>query len=436
MTENELIMFAESDINSATLTGVIDNDAIVKSFIEKNGEEIQRTTKDFTNKAIGSEYSIEDGFIEFTDNAYDSIDKHDRAVNFSINVDNNKHIVSFRDDGDGIEDPQNLFLLGGTNKTGKEGKIGKYGIGVSGAVAAIAINCVYDSNKPVYVRYESCREGRKFNKLVLITPDGKTILGKDKFEECDKSLHYTEATFTNVELKDSLSVISSIEEIFEDPLHNPSGINISFCGRQLGKTGKRTFVGDEQVESVMVGNFKTDVKYRIIGGANPNDRLFTESGIRVYSKRTGRLLGKSNDLWKWFTGREAQQNICGLRTGVYIEDSIEAYKTFAVKSTKNGIGYRKFYTRPEFKELSEKLLSIYQRASNTRPSSITNEIKIGSKNFVTTSGKIGNGNDLYLDLGETVVMKKKYTAQEIASIINENIILRKKLSRKNKAQES
>lgn len=432
MNNNDLVSFAEADINSATLTGVIDCDKVIDSFVKKHGEEIQRTTKDFTTKSIGSGYSIEDGIVEFIDNGYDSIDDHNRAVNFAIAVDNDKHIISFRDDGDGIKDPEKLFLLGGTDKNGKEGKIGKYGIGVPGAVAAISINCVYDSTKEVYVRYESCREGRKFSKLILVTPDGRTTLGEDVYEECDNSLHYTEATFSNVELRDSDSMIKTIEEIFEEPLHNPTGINISYCGRQLGKTGKRTFVGDEQVETVMVGPFKTDVKYRIIGGTNPDDRLFNESGIRVYSKRTGRLLGKSNDLWKWFTGREAQQNICGLRTGVYIEDSIESYKAFAVKSTKNGISYRKFNIRPEFKELSDKLLSIYQMASNTRPSSITNEIKIGSKKFVTTSGKIGNSDDLYLDLGETVIMKKKYTPQEIAIIINENLALKKRLDRRNK----
>ena len=430
--EDFLTAFAEADINSATMTGVIDNDEIVKSFIEKNGEEVQRTTKDFTNNAIGSGYSIDDAFIELTDDAYDSIDIHDRAINFSIDVDNKNHMFTFRDDGDGIKDPDKLFMLGGTDKKGRPDKIGKYGIGVSGAVAAISTKCVYDENKPVYIRYESCREGRKFIKLVLVTPDGNTTLGENKFEECDRSLHYTEAKFTNVFLEDSSSVMKSLEETFEDPLHNPIGINISFCGRQLGKTGKRTFIGDENVETVMVKNFETDVKFRIIGGNDSNDRSFEESGLRVYSRKTGRLLAKDNKLWRWFTGREAQQNICGLRAAMYIEDSLESYKTFNVSATKNGIDFKEFFKRPEFKELSEKLLSIYQRASNTRPSSITNEIKVGSKKFVTTSGKIGNGGDLYLDLGETVVMKKKYTPQEIASIISENISLKKRLDRKNK----
>ena len=422
--------FVTSDLNSATMTGVVDGEELVKSFIEKHGEEIQRTTKDFTNKAIGSGYSVEDAFIEFTDNAYDSIE-HTRAVNFEINVDSVNHVISFKDDGDGIKDPDKLFQLGGTDKDGKSGKIGKYGIGVSGAVAAIATKCVYNPKMPVYVMYESCRKGVKFTKYILIAPNGETTLGENQFEKCDASLHYTEVKFSNVKLEDSNSILSALEETFEEPLRNPHGINISFCGRQLGKTGRRTFIGDEQVESVNVNGTTVNVKYRIIGGSGQDDRAFEESGLRVYSKKTGRLLAKDVKLWKWFCGKEAQQAICGLRAAIYIEDSLESYKMFNIKSTKNGITWNDFYKKEEFKELQGKLYSIYKMASGNKPANPIGEIKIGSRNYVMTSGKIGaDGSLLYQDLGETVVMKKKYTPQEIAALINENIVLAKKLSKK------
>ena len=123
---DDILNFVTSDLNSATMTGVVDSEELVKSFIEKHGEEIQRTTKDFTNKAIGSGYSVEDAFIEFTDNSYDSIE-HNRAVNFEINVDSVNHVILFKDDGDGIKDPDKLFQLGGTDKDGKSGKIGTAG---------------------------------------------------------------------------------------------------------------------------------------------------------------------------------------------------------------------------------------------------------------------------------------------------------------------
>jgi len=429
----DLERFAEADINSVTMTGVIES-PISEEFIKKHGEEVQRTTKDFTTRAIGSNYAAEDGFLEFVDNAYDSIE-HNRPLNFSVKIDNENNIISFRDDGDGIKDTTKLFQLGGTDKRGAVGKIGKYGIGVSGACAAIATKCVFDKDKPVYIKYESCRKGRKFTKYVLVEPNGNVTLGKDKFDDCDEELHYTEVTFTNVQFKNTGKVADTYEEFFEIPLHSPNGINISINGRQLGKSGKTpTFIGDEKVETVMVGEFKTYVKYRIIGGTSKDDRSFDESGLRFYSQSTGRLLSKDKSLWRYFAGRDAQQGICGIRAGVFIEDSVESYRTFGVKSTKNGIVYANYFDHPGFEMLAEKLHSIYVQANNTSISTRINEVKLGSKTFIVTKNKIKGDNELFCDLGDTVVIKSKYSPEEIAFMVNEILTLKKKLERKTKRQ--
>ena len=132
--------------NEAEESSKTSTNTIVRDFVEKHGEEIQTTTKDFTTRAIATSYSVKDGFLEFIDNGYDSVENHKRPVNFDIIIDNENHTFTFRDDGEGIKDYENLFKLGGTNKIGVPGKIGKFGIGVSGAVAALATKCVFDKN--------------------------------------------------------------------------------------------------------------------------------------------------------------------------------------------------------------------------------------------------------------------------------------------------
>lgn len=398
-----------------------------KIFIEKYGSEPQEVTKNYATKSLATNYNGKDAFIEFGDNAYDAR-INGCALDFDIKIDNDAKIFTFIDNGTGISDDTNLFRLGGTDKEKDNNKVGKFGIGVPGAVAAIATKCVFDKNEIVETVYESACNGKMFEKHIATCPQGDTILGKTVYNECDPSLHYTKITFTNVELKSYTEICDAMEETFEEPLHKD--LNISFNGRQLGKSSARTFVGDEPVKTVKVGNFPVKIKYRIIGGESNDgkDRAFDEAGLRVYDEKTGRLLAKNVKLWKWYGNKEAQQNICGLRAAIYIEGSIESYKKFGVVPAKNGIAYAYYFKDPDFAELTDELQTIYNQASKAGPSTSDGVITIGGRTFQTTTMKI---NEPYMEVGHgSYLIKKKYTATEMASIINELITLKKKCEKK------
>lgn len=386
-------------------------------------------TKNFVTKSLGTNYNIKDAFIEFGDNAYDARIEG-KILNYDIEIDPESKTFTLSDNGTGIGDDTNLFRLGGTDKEYCTGKIGKYGVGVAGASSAIATQCRSDKSKIVEVIFESACNGRRFEKHVAMLPDGKTIIGKTSDEQCENNIHYAKITFTNVELelKTSVNIIEAMEETFEEPLQKD--MNISFNGRQLGKTGKKTFVGDEQTQTVMVGPFQVKIKYRIIGGSTPSskakDRSFDEAGLRVYDAKTGRLLAKSTDLWFWYAGRKAQPNICGLRAAIYIESSIEAYNKFGVKPAKNGITYAKYYsTDTDFKDLRDALATIYNQASKTTPSSTETSFSLNGRSFQI----ISKLDKLYIMLAHgSYAIKKKYTSLEIAELLSKNIELENRVA--------
>lgn len=398
-----------------------------ENFIKKFGYEPMEVTKNFATKSLGTNYNIKDAFIEFGDNAYDARIEG-KILNYDIEIDPESKTFTLSDNGTGIGDDTNLFRLGGTDKEYGTGKIGKYGVGVAGASSAIATQCRSDKSKIVEVIFESACNGRRFEKHVAMLPDGKTIIGKTSDESCENNIHYTKITFTNVELKSSVNIIEAMEETFEEPLQKD--MNISFNGRQLGKTGKKTFVGDEQTQTVMVGPFQVKIKYRIIGGSTPSskakDRSFDEAGLRVYDAKTGRLLAKSTDLWFWYAGRKAQPNICGLRAAIYIESSIEAYNKFGVKPAKNGITYAKYYsTDTDFKDLRDALATIYNQASKTTPSSTETSFSLNGRSFQIVS-KLDK---LYIMLAHgSYAIKKKYTSSEIAELVSKNIELENRVA--------
>lgn len=403
----------------------------VNDFINKYGDEPQEVTKNYLTKSLGTNYNIKDAFIEFCDNAYDAR-INGEVLNFDIKIDTEAKTFTFYDNGKGVSDDKNLFKLGGTDKEKDNNKVGKFGIGVPGAVAAIATKCAANKNEIVESIIESSYNGKMFEKHVATCPNGETILGLTTYSDCSKSEHFTRIKFTNVELKSYTDVIDSMEETFEEPLHK--NLNISFNGRQLGKSSIATFVGDEPLQTVKVGNFTVKVKYRIIGGESNDskDRIFDEAGLRVYDEKTGRLLWKSNKLWKWYGNKEAQQNICGLRAAIYIEGGIESYKKFGVLPAKNGIAYAYYYKDPDFAELSGVLQSIYNQASKTSSSTSEGVITIGARTFQTTTMKIS---EPYVEVGKgSYLIKKKYTTSEMAQIINELITLKKKCDKK--AQKS
>lgn len=401
-----------------------------QDFIKKYGDEPQEVTKNYATKSLGTNYSIKDAFIENVDNSYDARIQG-KTLNCIFDYNQEEHTVQVIDDGTGIVDATNLFKLGGTDKENKKGKIGKYGIGVPGAVSAIATKCVYNKTEPVEVIFESEHKGKCFEKHILVLPNGNMCIGETSYKECDENLHSTKILFSNVTFESCTEIIEALEETFEEPLHKD--LNICFNGRQLGKSANRTFVGDEQVKTIMVGKFKTDVKYRIIGGDSNSsqDRAFNEAGLRVYDKNTGRLLAKSNELWSWYAGKQAQQNICGLRAAIYIESSIEAYNKFGIKSTKNGVTYSKYYkTDPDFLELASELASIYNQASKTTPSTTEGIITIGGREYQTTTIKM---EEPYIEVKNgSYLIKKRLTPKEIAELVDEIITLKKKCERLSK----
>ena len=395
-------------------------------FIAKYGNESQEVTRNFTTKSLGTNYHIKDAFIEFGDNAYDARFSNEN-INFDICYDENNHTLTFTDNGTGICDDTNLFKLGGTNKENKR-SIGKFGIGVPGATAAIATQCVFDNKEMVEVIFESSCEGKKFIKHIAFMPNGDMYIGTTQYFNCDMSFHYTKIQFNNVILKNYPDIIDAIENTFEEPLLK--NMNISFNNRQLGKAITKTFVGDEVVKTIMVGEYPVDVKYRIIGGeTNSAVRSFDEAGLRIYDKESGRLLAKSTNYWAWFAGKKAQQNICGLRAAIYIPSSIGSYNKFRITPAKNGVTYKEFHkTDSDFAELSSELATIYIQAANNTPSNNDGTIVIGGKTFQATTGKLDN---LYISVNDSVILyKRKPTQNDIAQLIYENIMLKNKLERK------
>ena len=401
----------------------------VENFIEMYGDEPQEVTRNYATKSLGTNYNIKDAFIEFCDNAYDARVEGE-SLDFDIRIDDVNKTFTISDNGTGISDDENLFKLGGTDKERDKTKIGKYGIGVPGATSAIATKCACDKSdgEMVEVIFESSCNGTWFEKHIGFDSNGNIILGVTKYNDCHPYQHYTKITFKNVRLSAYADIVDAMEETFEEPLHKD--LNISFNGRQLGKSAKRTFVGDEQVKSIMVGPFKTEVKYRIIGGdsASSNDRSFDQSGLRIYDKKSGRLLAKSNSLWSWYANRSAQPRICGLRAAIYIESSIESYNKFGIKPAKNGVTYAKYHSSVDFAELSDELSSIYNQATNRGPCTSDGIISIGGRTYQVTSMKLDKP---YVEVSQgNYIIKKKYTPDELAKIIDELITFKKKLQRK------
>ena len=401
-----------------------------KEFINKYGSEELKATSNFATKSLGVNYDVKDAFIEFGDNAYDSRIKNSR-LEFNISIDSEKHTIIFYDNGSGIKDDTKLFLLGGTNKESNKNKIGKYGIGVPGATAAIATQCKFDKNEIVEAIFESASDGKSFIKHTAFMPNGEMINGT-----CDKSKHFTRLTFTNVSIGSTSSIIDSMEEIFEIPLHR--NMDIIFNGRKLGMSTTPTFIGDEIPKTIMVGSIPVEVKYRIIGGNKSDDsRALKEAGLRIYDKNSGRLLAKSQELWKWFCNKQAFQDICGCRAGIFIDSTIDAYKKFGIKSSKNGVTYRLYCQDPDFKDLADELKVIYGVALSTncsnRISNVDAIIK-GSRKFQISPLKI---NGLYLEASKNeYIIKKKYSQDEIVGMIDTIIDLQNKLNRKTKKSKT
>lgn len=403
--------------------------SLKSSFTSKYGNEEPKVTENYAAKSLAINYDIKDAFVEFCDNAYDAR-LSDTELNFVISVNNDEHTLSFEDNGMGISDDDNLFTLGGTNKERDKNKIGKYGVGVPGAVSAIAKQCVYDNEKNVEIIFESSSNGTHFEKHIAVFSNDDMLIGKSTYNKCDYNHHFTKIIFRNVYIKSLGDISLYMEEVFENPIHN--NLNIIINGRTLGKSSSsiKTFNGDEGIETVKVGGLNVDVKFRIIsGGAKGDDvRKLEEAGLRIYDKSSGRLLAKGVKLWRWYCGKEAQQTICGLRAAIYIESSIKSYSMFGIFSAKNGVTYKDYYKKDEFKELKNKLCEIYQRAAGGVKSNETEPIKVGHRVYIPTNAKL-DGN-LYHTVGSEVIIKKKYSIKEVASLIDRVILLEEYKSKK------
>lgn len=410
-----------------------------EKFISQFGEEEMKVTSNFASKALGTNYNLVDTIIEFCDNSYDARIKN-MNLNFVIDINRDKHTLSLIDDGKGIANAENLLKLGGTDKEQRSDAIGKFGVGVEGAISSIASQCAYDPEDMVEVSFISSNNGKRFEKHTAFTENGEQIIGKTDYYDCNKDEHFTRITFTNVELSDSdcTNICSAMEVTFEEPLQKNLNIRMIVNGneRVLGKSTAHTFVGDESIETVTVGCFSTDVKYRIIGGNEQSARSLDEAALRIYDKKSGRLLAKSTKYWKWFAGREAQQNICGLRAAIYIDSSIDCYKTFGISATKNGITWKDYYKNPDFAELKDKLGNIYAKACNTKSNKTEDEIVISGYTYNFTSANKMEGLYKVVEEAGIVLAKKKPSNMEIANLIAENIRLKKKCEKKSKTSKA
>jgi len=406
----------------------------ITDFKSRYGSEPLKVTNQFLTKTVARNYTLEDSIIELVDNSLDARINGENSINVKIIFDSINHTLTIEDNGTGIKDFNAIMELGNSNKTNdlKNKYIGKYGIGVKGAVSSIASKNRYNDEDISVVTFKSYYNGIEGTKCVAYDKDGSVTIGKTNLTSCDINLHGTIISFNNIVINSSSYIIYALEEVFELPLsgYNNFNLNIEYNGRRIGYTGKKTFIGDESNEIINVGDDTVNAVYRIIGGKSKDDRAFEEAALRIYDKATGRLLGKSNDYWYWFANKKAQQNICGIRMGIFIESNINTYNKFGIKPEKNGVNYRKFFRHEEFKDLSEYLRSVYNQAAKSSPNTDISVQKYCGRTFqpVTKTGS----NSLYDMIGDIVYYKPKYKTTEIIEIINENITLKNKLNKKSK----
>ena len=407
-----------------------------KEFAKMYGFEQQTVTNDFTTNVISKDFHINDAFIELCDNSYDARNGKD-ILSVNINVDNEKHVITIVDNGNGVSDDSRLFQLGGTDKKKTTTQIGKYGIGVPGATAKIALECMFDKEFPVNIVYKSEHNGRGFIKNVAVFPNGITCLGKSiYFESTGENSHYTAITFENVAFSDKevCSLIDALDETFEIPMTRDLVINV--CNRKLGESRKPIFDLESEATQIKVGNQIVDVKTKILVGKE--DRKFDDSALRVYDKVSGRLLAKSLQLWSWYANRKAQQNICGLRCGIFIDSSVESYNLFGIRNTKNGVTYKSYHNRPEFSDLSEELRKIYchgvQNKSKNGQKNVNEDgfyhIGNNSYQFVSPKTKITEPFSLVAPNTYIIQSLSKFHAQQIVELINRVVTLEEKLAKK------
>lgn len=409
------------------------------TFIKRFGDEQHRVAKNYAKKALSTNYGAPDAFVEYCDNSYDSRIEGETTV-VEIKTNDDAKTITIIDNGSGVANAEKLFELGGTDKEKDAKKIGKYGVGFLGATSCIAKSYVYDEDDMVEITITSARNGKKFEKHAAFDKDGELIIGHTVYDDCDTDIHYTKIIISNVLVKDKTSIIDKLEEVFEETFE--MGLTIKFDDRELGQSfsdRRKTFTGEEEMEFVNVGNQQVGVKYRIIGGdvRRGKSRSFEETALRVYDKNSRRLLAKSKELWDWLGGKQAQQNICGLRAAIYIDSSIESYTTFGIKAAKNGIQYKQYFKRPEFKLLSQKLRDIYNRASKNNPG--LDEIHVipyGDKEFCVFPKIPSNkASKLYWEMGtNSYGIKKNYNTKEVASMICQIINLTNELVALQKSQ--
>lgn len=403
-------------------------------FFAKYGKEEIRVTNDFASNALSRNYSIVDAINELCDNSYDARIKGEN-LDIIITVDSDRHTLSIKDNGTGIVNTEKLLMLGGSDKKQRKDTIGKYGVGVIGAIATIASKCICDPQKMVTVKFESSNNGNHFEQYTGFAASGEQAIGKRVYTRCNKEEHFTYITFENIKLSDKqcVKICDSIDVTYELPLQKDLNISFIFNGeeRVLGKSTVRTFVGDEKVETVKVGDLQVDVKYRIIGGvdAKSDTRKLLDAGLRFYDKESGRLLAMHTGYWRWFAGRQAQQTICGLRTAVFIDSSKVAYDMFGIAATKSFITYKEYYKETTFKELTVKLIEIYTKACGTKKPQNEDKITIGGYEYRFSKAKL---NEQYkVDEDEKIVFINKDLAS-IAQITSENIKIKKKRKKKHK----
>ena len=343
-------------------------------FMDKCGYVPLAVTTDYPMSALSISYNVEDSLIEFIDNAYDA-----RGENFdyklgdklivNFNYDEDKKTLSVEDNGVGISNMENLFKIGGTNKSMSDNTIGKYGSGVIGATANIASACRCNKDENVHVRIETAHNGGYGFVDIIYTPSGSMVQGKPKKCKCDDcTQHYTRITFENVCIEGhNQDIYDKMSETFEETFKR--GLVVTYNGRNIGENieGSVTFNGEEHEEPFDIKGMHIIVKHRTIANEmhdkKASDRAYRKAGLRVYDSTSGRRLSMDTDDWRLFCGKSAQQNICGIRVGIFIPSTKDAYQEFGIVKEKNGRSRKAICKDEAYEKLSKYLKKVYMEAA-------------------------------------------------------------------------
>lgn len=394
---------------------------------------------DFLMKNQANNRTDADAIKEFIDNAIDA--RVGGGVSVKLGFDDERHEFTCEDNGHGIKDMSKLLMIGGTDKRKDNDAIGKFGEGAVSAVATLVKEHRYSDNFPCIATYETACDGQRKEVQVCILRNAHKA-SKVKTELCPTEEHYTKITITNIDLRSCKArIIGELEETYEISMEKGI-VSITSSDnegtRQLGHIvhQDRTFVGDDRKDSCKCGKTNVYVLSRKVGKDLSSKKKETteKTKLRFYSSSTFRLLCASTTYWKLFAKREVQPNVCGLRCGVFIETSEEAYKLFGMLAAKNNLTAKNYFEDDRFNDLKNILKRIYQENVSTTSKKEPKAEVIDGKTITIVKEKIDGLFSVSAD-GRTITMQAQYKDRDLKNLIiridkaeRENRILKDKLA--------